>query len=56
MNPGWLLQEIGRAIGSSIRDTFNRQYAPGEGMCSDDLALTLAIFGVAIFVGILFAS
>lgn len=28
----------------------------GEGMCSDGLALTLAIFSVAIFVGILFAS
>ena len=50
MNPGWLLQEIGRAIGSSFRDTFNRQYGPGEGMCPDWLAYGLAAGAVAFTV------
>jgi len=47
MNPGWLLQEIGRAIGSSIRDTFNRRYGPGEGMCPDWLAVFLGAVAIA---------
>ena len=47
MNKGWLLQEIGRAIGSSIRDTFNRQYGPGEGMCPGWLAVFLGVAGLA---------
>lgn len=47
MNPGWLFQEIGRAIGSSIRDTFDRQYGPGEGMCPDWLAVFLGAAGLA---------
>lgn len=50
MNPGWLLQEIGRAIGSSIRDTFDRQYGPGEGMCSERLAAFLGAAGLAFTV------
>lgn len=47
MNKGWLLQEIGRVIGSSIRDTFNRQMHPGEGMCPDWFAAFLGAAGLA---------
>jgi len=50
MNPGWLFQEIGRAIGSSIRDTFDRQYGPGEGMCSERLSAFLGAAGLAFTV------
>lgn len=50
MNPGWLLQEIGRAIGSSFRDTFNRQMRPDEGMCPDWLAVFLGAAGLAFTV------
>ena len=50
MNPGWLFQEIGRAIGASFRDTFNRQYGPGEGMCPDWLAAFLGAAGLAFTV------
>ena len=56
MNPGWLLQEIGRAIGSSIRDTFNRQYGPGEGMCPDWLALLLGWFSWGFLIALLFGA
>lgn len=54
MNPGWLLQEIGRAIGSSFRDTFNRQMRPDEGMCPDWLALLLGWISLAVFCALLF--
>lgn len=47
MNKGWLLQEIGRAIGASIKGTFDRQYGPGEGMCPDWLAAFLGAAGLA---------
>ena len=47
MNKGWLLQEIGRAIGSSIRDTFDKQYGPDEGMCPEWLAVFLGVAGLA---------
>lgn len=50
MNPGWLLQEIGRAVGSSFRDTFNRQMRPGEGMCPDWLAWLLGYAAWAILL------
>ena len=56
MNPGWLLQEIGRAVGSSIRDTFDRQYGPGEGMCSDWLAAFLGAAGLAFTVAAFVAA
>lgn len=46
MNKGWLLQEIGRAIGSSIRDTFDRQMHPDDGMCPDWLAVALGVAGL----------
>lgn len=52
MNPGWLLQEIGRAIGASIRDTFDRQYGPGEGMCPLWLALLLGWISVAVLYAV----
>ena len=50
MNKGWLLQEIGRAIGASFRDTFDRQYGPGEGMCPLWLAWLLGYAGWAILL------
>lgn len=56
MNPGWLFQEIGRAIGESIRDTFNRQYGPGEGMCPDWLAWLLGWISLAVFCALLFGT
>ena len=54
MNPGWLFQEIGRAIGSSIRDTFDRQYGPNEGMCPDWLAWLLGWISLAVFCALVF--
>lgn len=56
MNRLWLLQEIGRAIGSSIRDTFDRQYGPGEGMCPDWLAFLLGWAGLAIMFALIFGA
>lgn len=50
MSKGWLLQEIGRAIGSSIKDTFDKQMHPSEGMCPDWLAVFLGAAGLA-FLG-----
>lgn len=50
MNKGWLFQEIGRAIGASIRGTFDKQMRPGEGMCSERLAYGLAAGAVAFTV------
>lgn len=47
MNPGWLLQEIGRAIGSSIRDTFSKQMHPDDGKCPEWLAVFLGVAGLA---------
>ena len=56
MNKGWLLQEIGRVIGSSIRDTFARQYGPGEGMCPGWLAAFLGAAGLAFTVAAFIAA
>ena len=50
MNKGWLLQEIGRAIGASIKGTFDKQIGPHEGMCSERLAYGLAAGAVAFTV------
>lgn len=50
MNKGWLLQEIGRAIGSSIRDTFDRQYRPDEGFCPAWLAYCLGYVAWAVLL------
>ena len=56
MNKGWLLEEIGRAIGESIRDTFDRQYGPGEGMCPDWLAWLLGWFSWGFLIALLFGA
>ena len=56
MNPGWLLQEIGRAVGASITDTFNRQMRPDEGMCPDWLAWLLGWFSWGVLIALLFGA
>ena len=54
MNKGWLLQEIGRAIGASIKGTFDKQMRPDEGMCPDWLAVLLGWFSWGFFLMALF--
>ena len=56
MNPGWLFQEIGRAIGASIKGTFDKQMRRDEGMCADWLAVLLGWMGVAVLSAVVAAE
>ena len=47
MRPGWLIAEVWRAVGSSVRRTMDRQVGPHEGYCPDWLAAFLGTAGLA---------